>query len=304
MKIAVFVYSQSGQAKEAAKKIFDVCKQGKEDAHEDTIIFKTIIPEQEYPFPWSKKEFFDTFPETRLGLPPSGIEPIDLSNVKDADLVVIVGQSWFLSPSLPLQSFFANQQIQDYLDGRNVIFINVCRNMWLKTIQWIKYYLREVNSRLVGHIVLQDKHQNLVSAATIVRWLLHGHKEASLILPTAGVSDEDLLKARRFGDIIRKTVHNGNYDNLQVELLSAGAIQYKPSIVHIEKIGHRMFGLWAKFIRRKGGFRDPRRCFRVQIFYFYLIIVLFIVSPFVQLIFFITYPLRQINKNKQIDCAV
>ena len=66
MKIAVFIYSQSGQAKEAAKKIFDVCKQGKEDAHEDTIIFKTIIPEQEYPFPWSKKEFFDTFPETRL----------------------------------------------------------------------------------------------------------------------------------------------------------------------------------------------------------------------------------------------
>jgi flavodoxin len=55
MKIAVFIYSQSGQAKEAAKKIFDVCKQGKEDAHEDTIIFKTIIPEQEYPFPWSKK---------------------------------------------------------------------------------------------------------------------------------------------------------------------------------------------------------------------------------------------------------
>jgi hypothetical protein len=78
MKIAVFTYSQSGQAKEVAEKIFDVFTKRKEDTLEDTIIFKTIIPEQEYPFPWSKKEFFDTFPETRLGLPPSGIKPIDL----------------------------------------------------------------------------------------------------------------------------------------------------------------------------------------------------------------------------------
>lgn len=304
MKIAVFVYSQSGQAEEAAKRIFSSCKYDTNNTNEDTIIFKTIIPEQDYPFPWDKTSFFDTFPETRLGIPPSGIKPIDMSDVEDAGLVVIVGQSWFLSPSLPLQSFFYNEQIRDYLNGRNVLFINVCRNMWLKTIQWIKDYLHKVNAKLVGHIVLQDRHQNLVSAATIVRWLLHGQKEASLILPAAGVSEENLSKAKRFGVIIRKAVDAGGYDNLQTELLSAGAIQYKPSIIHVEKIGYRMFGFWAKFIRNKGRFRDSRRLFRVRLFYIYLVIVLFFVSPFVQLFFLLTYPLRRISKNRQIDCAV
>ena len=305
MKIAVFVYSQSGQAYDAARSIFGLSGRADADgAYENMVIFKTIQPEQVYPFPWDRKTFFDVFPETRLGLPPSGIRPVDLSDVEDADLVVIVGQSWFLSPSLPLQSFFGNEQVKRYLRGRNVVFVNVCRNMWLKTIQWVKSYLGEVNARLVGHIVLQDRNHNLVSVVTIVRWLLYGKKESTWILPCAGVSDEDVRGARRFGSIVRKAVAEGRYGGLQEEFLSAGAICYRPSIVHIEKIGHRMFGFWARFIRRKGGLGCRRRWFRVELFYVYLIAVLFLVSPFVQMFFYLTYPLRRVGRNRQADCAV
>ena len=91
---------------------------------------------------------------------------------------------------------------------------------------------------------------------------------------------------------------------LQEKLLSAGAIKYNPSILFLEKMGHRMFGLWAKFIRMKGGFRDARRLTRVNLFFYYLLIVLFVVSPFAQLVFYLTWPWRRVGKHRLEDCSL
>ncbi len=294
MKVAVFYYTQSGQALRAAESI---CRPLGSD-----VVYLPIVPQQSYPFPWNKDEFFDTFPETRLGLPPSGIEPIDFSAVTDADLVMIVGQSWFLSPSLPLQSFFQNQAVNDYLNGKPVVFVNVCRNMWLMTSRKVKELLRSANAPLVGQIVLQDNACNLVSALTIVRWLLYGKKEQGWLLPQAGVSDEDISAASRFGEIISRTWDERELPHLQSRLLSAGAIRYKPSVLFLEQVGHRMFGLWARFVRRKGGFRDPRRRWRINLFFYYLLTVLFLVSPFAQFFYCLTYPLRAVKRQQDIDC--
>lgn len=301
IKIAVFYYSQSGQACNVAQRLF--CSE-KVPETSCQVIYKQIIPTQTYPFPWSKYEFFDTFPETRLYNPPSGIKAIELDDVNDADLVVVVGQSWFLSPSLPLQSFFADKDIKDYLHNRNVVFVNVCRNMWLKTIEWLKIYTKRIGAHLVGHIVLQDKAPNLISAVTIVRWLICGKKEASHIMPRAGVSTKDIHDSRRFGEIIYQTLSLGDLQNLQSRLLSVGAIDYRPFILHIEKIGFRMFGFWAKYIKRKGDFRDVRRKNRVYAFYYYLIVALFIVSPIVELFYYITYPLQKNKKYKEEYCRI
>ena len=295
MKIATFYYSQSGQALSATESI---CKPF------GNVIYKQIVPLQSYPFPWNKDEFFDVFPETRLGMPPSGIEPIDFTDAEDADLVIIVGQSWFLSPSLPLQSFFTDKGVRQYLQGKNVVFINACRNMWLMTGRKIKSDIKEIGAHLVGHIVLQDRGQNLVSALTVVRWLMFGKKKASWMLPDAGVSEADIEGASRFGEIIRNAYEKDELESLQTNLLSAGAIHYKPSVLFLEKAGHRMFGHWARFIRKKGGFGDPRRHLRVNLFFYYLLIVLFVVSPFGQLFFFLTYPLQQVSRRKKEDCSL
>ena len=284
MKVAVFYYSQSGQALRVAEHI---CKGMK-----STVVFREIVPQHPWPFPWSREEFFDIFPETRLGLPPFGNEPTDFSDIEDADMVMVVGQSWFLSPSLPLQSFFTDPQVVAYLSGRPVVFVNACRNMWLMTSRKVKDYLKEAGANMVGQIILQDRRQNLVSALTIVRWLMHGRKEASGLLPDAGISEKDIMEASRFGEIIDRSLQQGSLDTLQDQLLAAGAIQYKPSVLFLEKAGHRMFGLWAKFIRRKGGFGDKRRRQRTTIFYYYLLMVLFLVSPWAQLVFWLTYPLH------------
>lgn len=299
MKIAVFYYTQSGQALVAARSI---CSPMVEAGV--TVVYKEIVPQQTYPFPWSKYEFFDTFPETRLGLPPSGIKEIDFSDVEDARLVLIVGQSWFLSPSLPLQSFFANSSVKSYLKEKEIVFVNACRNMWLMTSRKVKAYLADCDARLVGHIVLQDEAPNLVSAFTIIRWLIYGKKEATALLPPAGIPDKQLSDASRFGKIMLEAIEKDNTTNLQEKLLQAGGIWYKPTVLFVEKIGHRMFGLWAKFIREKGGFRDERRRFRLNLFYVYLMIVLFLLSPLPQIFFYLTYPLQHVAKNKREDCSV
>ena len=157
--IVVFYYTQSGQALEIAKRI---CQPLEAAGHE--VAWRPIIPLQDYPFPWNKYEFFDSFPEARLGMPPSGIQPIDFTGIEDAELVMIVGQSWFLSPSLPLQSFMENKQVQAYLQGKKVIFVNACRNMWLMTSRVMRAYLREINClklpcmKIYKHAFLQTKH--------------------------------------------------------------------------------------------------------------------------------------------------
>ena len=305
MKIAVFYYSQSGQAFTAANNIVSPLKNGCDnDEEKGNVVFKQIIPLQEYPFPWSKDEFFNAFPEARLGLPPSGIEPIDFTDINDADLVIVVGQSWFLSPSLPIQSFFCDEKVKKYLSGRRVVFVNACRNMWLKTSYAIKKYLKEIDATLVGHIVLQDNASNLVGVITIIRWLLYGKKNATRVLPAAGISENDLKNSMRFGEIIRRTWDANEMDDLQNRLLSAGAINYRPSVLFVEKVGHRMFGFWAKFVRRKGGFGDPRRRFRLNLFCIYLFTALYVISPFGILFFYLTYPFRHISRHKKEDCNV
>jgi hypothetical protein len=178
--------------------------------------------------------------------------------------------------------------------------------MWLMTARKVKAYLKNVNVHLVGHIVLQDEAPNLLSVITIIRWLLYGKKEKTALLPSAGVTEKDIAQAARFGTIINRNVKNHSLagDSLQKQLLDANAINYKPSILFLEKAGHRMFGVWAKFIRKKGGYRDPKRLRRINLFYIYLLTVLFLVSPFAQLFFYLTYPLHNVSRHRREDCGL
>ncbi|MBO4692276.1 MAG: hypothetical protein J5604_05810 [Bacteroidales bacterium] len=295
MKAVLFYYSQSGQALRAAE---NICK----GFDKTDVVCKEIVPLEHYPFPWSRREFFEVFPETRLGICPSGIAPLNLEDVKDADIVLIAAQSWFLSPSLPLLSFLCDENVKNFLRGREVVFVNVCRNMWLKTSEALKLRFKEIGAYFRGQIILQDASSNYVSAITIVRWLLHGKKKATKILPEAGVKEEELAAAARFGKVIETSLLSGNTATLQQELLKEGAIKYRPSILSLEKTAFPIFGRWAKFIRKKGGYKEPKRQFRVKLFYFYLLFVLFVLSPFAQLFFLLTRPLRKVKSNKLRDC--
>ena len=293
-KIAVFYYTQSGQALQIAQSICQPL-----EAAGNSVIYKAIEPEEPFPFPWSCWSFFEAFPESRLAIPTGKLKEIDFSDVADADLVVISGQSWYLAPSLPLHAFFQDEKVQAYLKGKPIVNISGCRNMWVMAQRKIRDYIGQADGRYVGHIVLQDKAPNLVSVLTIIRWLFYNKKAASRFLPAAGVRDDDIKNASRFGIVINETLATGNWDDLQNKLMREKAVEYKAGLAFMEKTGHRIFGIWAKFIRKKGGYQDKKRALRIRLFCFYLFFVLYVASPVGMLVFWLTYPLR-IRKIKKI----
>lgn len=298
-KIAIFYYTQSGQALQIAQ---SVCKPLEKAGN--TLIYKAIEPENPFPFPWTYRSFFEAFPESRLAIPTGKLKEIDFSDIHDADLTIISGQSWYLSPSLPLHAFFQDGKVKAYLKGKMIVNISGCRNMWVMAQRKIREYIYRADGQYVGHIVLQDRAPNLVSVLTIIRWLFYNRKEASRGLPAAGVSDADIENASRFGVIINEMLENGNPDGLQNALMREKAVEYKPSVVFVEKAGHRIFGFWAKFIRKKGGYGDKRRALRIRLFSYYLFFVLYVASPVGLLVFYLTYLLRirSIRKSKKEMC--
>ncbi|MDR1673760.1 MAG: hypothetical protein LBS09_09925 [Bacteroidales bacterium] len=298
MKIVAFYYTQTGQALEI---LHSVCRPLTEAGHE--VVYKTIVPETPFPFPWTYDSFFQAFPESRQGI-ACAVKRMELDEVADAGLVIIAYQTWFLSPSLPVQGFFRDEAVRTFLRGKYVVTIDGCRNMWVMSHIKILENIEQCGGVLTGNIVLQDRHPNLVSVIPIVRWLIGGKKEKSSIFPAAGVSQKDIDGAAVFGKQIARTLADDDLPNLQEKLMHNGAIKYKPDIVFIEKIGHRLFGVWSKFILRKGGYGAPQRAFRLKLFKYYLFVVLYLISPVGLLAFYLTYPFRYraIGKDRLKQC--
>ena len=288
LTVAVFYYTQTGQALAIARSLCAPL-----EAAGCRVVTREIRPVTAYPYPWSSEAFFQVFPESRLGI-ACAIEPVDLSGaVAEADLVIVAGQSWYLSLSTPLHAFFQSPEVRAYLHGRPVVFVNGCRNMWVMTQSETRRYLREIGARYVGFIELHDRAPNLVSVLTIIRWLFYGRKEATRLLPAAGVSQRDVADADRFGLIILRTLYDGQWEQLQERLMREGAVTFIPHLYFIERNGYRMWGRWAHFVRRRGGAGDPRRQGRLRLFKAYLFFVLYAVSPFGLLFYWLTYPLRR-----------
>ena len=106
LTVAVFYYTQTGQALAIARSLCAPL-----EAAGCRVVKREIRPVTAYPFPWSSEAFFQVFPESRLGI-ACAIEPVDLSGaVAEADLVLVVGQSWYLSLSTPLHAFFQSPEV-------------------------------------------------------------------------------------------------------------------------------------------------------------------------------------------------
>ena len=286
-KIALFYYTQTGQALHIAEKICEPL-----ETAGCVIVRKPIVPEEPFPFPWTAMGFYQAFPESRLGI-PCRLKPVDLSDVMDADLVLVAGQSWYLSWSIPLHAFFQSEEIRNYLKGRDIVVSMGCRNMWVNTQQKTREYIREAGGNYVGFISLQDKTANLISVITIIRWLFYDKKKATWLLPAAGVAPEDISHATVYGQIIQDAMMRNDLSGMQEKLMEKNAVTFLPSVYFIEKKGSSMWGGWARFVLKKGGYKDPKRELRLHLFSVFLFFVLYVVSPFGMIFFYLTYPFRR-----------
>ena len=296
-KVFVVYYTQTGQLRDIVSSI--TAPLAAED--DVTLVFEELKPKPAFPFPWTADQFFQAMPESVKGI-PCELEPLAINGEDNFDLVIIAWQPWFLSPSIPIHAFFQLETAKKLISGKPVITIIGSRNMWVMAQKRIKKYIADANARLVGNVVLYDKAPNLLSVISIIRWLIKGKKDRYLgIIPPAGITAEDIASSARYGHLIVDKLKSGNLDSLQPELVKKGAVDVLPGILMIEKRAIVLFRFWSNYILKKGGYGDKKRLGRVRLFKYYLLTMLYLVSPLASILFFLLKPFRIKAIKKQIS---
>ena len=153
------------------------------------------------------------------------------------------------------------------------------RNMWVLAQEKVKHHLKKLEANLIGNVVLIDRNKNLVRIITIIRWMFYGKKNPFWGCPRAGISQEDIDSSNRFGEVILNRVKTQNLSDMQQELNDKGAVEINPSLVILEKRATKLFGMYAGFLTKKGGFHDKERLGRVSLLSYLLPLGAFILSP-------------------------
>ncbi len=275
-KALIVYYTQTGQLKNI---VDSVCGPLADDFE---FVYEELKPLPAFPFPWPDMTFYQVFPES-VQETPCQLEAFSFDAEDNFDLVILAYQPWYLSPSIPFTAFLQTEAAATVLKGKPVITILGSRNMWIMAQERVKKRILDMGGNLIGNIVLNDRHHNLVSVVTIVRWMLKGEKQGrglyGRLFPPSGISDKDINEAEKFGFLIRDTIKNNALEGLQDTLLSQGAIRINPVLMTTEKRGFMMFRGWAKFVLKKGGAGNPRREGRLKMFRIYLFTVIYLVSP-------------------------
>jgi len=295
-RILVVYYSQTGQLRE----IIDSLVTPLSVPGEFEMVYEELRPRPAYPFPWSSDQFFQAMPESVRGI-PCELEPLHLTGHEHFDLIILAWQPWYLSPSIPIHAFLQLETGRRLMAGKPVVSLIGSRNMWAMAYEDLLAYLHDIGARMVGNIVLYDKAPNLLSVVSIIRWMFTGDKSRFMkVIPPAGVSPEDIRGASKYGMIIRESLHRDSLGTLRNDLIEAGAVDVLPSLLMLEKRGKIFFGLWSSFVLKKGSYGEPSRLARVRLFKYYLLTVLYLVSPIASLLFFVLKPFRQKALKKQV----
>jgi hypothetical protein len=295
-KVLVVYYTQTGQLRNIVQSVTRPLAM-----HPGIkVILEELKPKPAFPFPWTSDEFFQTMPESVKGI-PCMLEPLSAAAGDDFDMVIVAWQPWYLSPSIPIHAFFQSEEAKKILRGKPVVTVIGCRNMWVMAQERVKRYIAEAGGHLAGNIVMFDRAPNLLSVLSVIRWMFYNKKNSFGIIPQAGVSETDIRDAQRFGEIVREHLLAEAHPDLCSNLVSAGAVNVKPGLVMIEKRGILLFRLWANFVLQKGTYGQAERRARIRLFKYYLLFVIYIVSPPASLLFCLTRPFRLKTLKKQIS---
>lgn len=289
--VLVIYYTQSGQLREIAQQISRPLL----DDSNVNLTFHEIQLEKPFPFPWDKSSFFDAFPESFLQIPRE-LKPIPAEILSQKyDLILLHYQVWYLSPSIPINSFLKSPEAAVLLKDAPVVTISGSRNMWVMAQEKMKKLLQANQAKLVGNVALVDRVGNLISVITIVEWMFSGVKKKYLgIFPLPGVSEKDIVESDKFGKIIQSKLHTQNFENLQSELVANDAVRISSYLVKVDKTANKIFNKWSNFINSR---KNSRKIW-LKVFYVYLFLAIWLISPIVYILHVFTYPLK-VNSIKR-----
>lgn len=295
MRVLVLYYSQTGQLKDIANNcLAPLVNDGSVE-----VDFVKVETEHQFPFPWTRLTFFNAFPESVFGI-PFKLKPIEVDESKDYDLIILAYTVWYLNPSIPISSLLQNEQAKRIFNGKKVVTLIGSRNMWVLAQERVKRHLKELKADLIGNIVLIDRNKNLVSIITIIRWMFYGKKNPFWGFPRAGIIQKDIDSSNRFGKVMLERIKQNDLSDMQEELNAKGAIEINPSLVILEKRATKLFGMYGRFLSKKGGFYDEARLGRVNLLSILLPIGAFILSPIMTLSMF----LISVIKRKELDAEI
>jgi len=279
--VLVIYFTQTGQLNRAARATLAPLENNKDI----TIHYELVKPAKPFPFPWSYMQFFDAFPETVNGV-KCELQPFSFNTSVNYDLIIIAYQPWFLSISIPINTFLQTAEARKILKDKPVITIIACRNMWLTSQEKMKVHLKNLQANLVGNITYVDRAANLVSLVTVFAFALGGVKDKFLgVFPKYGVSDKDLIEAApQYGATLLGHLQSGDFNTLQDELTKQGAVTIKSNLMLLEGRGKVLFPLYANYISKKGTAGSEERRTRVRIFGIVLPVAILILSPIITVI--------------------
>jgi hypothetical protein len=283
-RVLLISYSQSGEVANVAESFAVALKSANV-----AVISEQIKPKADYPYPWrSIRRFFDTMPETVLGLPPD-IEPPDFDAAARFDLVIIVYPVWFLSPAPPVQAFLKSRHAS-VLQGTDVITISVSRAMWQQASEVMKCLLRAAGAAHRDNIVVTHQGSALATLVSTPRALLFGRRDRFLrIFPKAGVSQTDLERITAAGAEAGRWLSEGPV-NLDSTAAGLSTPKVRLWLIAPEIVGRRFFRGWAIAIRALGRRSAVLRAVGVYAFPPALIALLLTGLPVAAVGFALSYP--------------
>lgn len=287
-RVLALSYSQTGQLDAVAASLLAPLREDPAFS----VHIEVLRPQPAYPFPWPFFRFIDAFPESALLVPPK-LGPLNLSGDEDFDLIVLPYQVWFLAPSPPITAFLKHPTAARLLKGKPVITVIACRNMWLMAQEKMKSLLSAVGARLIDNVVLTDAGSFSATFITTPLWLLTGKRDGWWGLPRAGVADNDIRRARRFGLALRDALAR-NAERKPAPLLSGlGAVAAQPRLLFSEKAATRSFFVWGKLIHALGAPGAPQRQPFVALYVVFLLTLIVTVIPISLLVQVLIRPLMR-----------
>ncbi|MFD3627549.1 hypothetical protein ACE1N8_01850 [Streptomyces sp. DSM 116494] len=264
-RVTVYWYSQTGQLLESVSAVTDPLEKAGWDIHK-----VEIRPRDPFPFPWPVRRFFGVFPASvdPDGAPEITTRPPVIED-DDADLVVFAFPVWYLAPALPMRALVGAEP--KAFDGRAVVGLVACRNMWYSAALEVRRLLQATGGRYLGTIAAVDTASAGVTFVTTLRWLLAGKREASWGFPRAGVGTDELdrlallgeriaelapahpvLEPEQAGSASRTASEEDLADRVREVLAAHDAAPVHPPLAAADLLAGKVFRVWGRVIRAAG----------------------------------------------------
>jgi hypothetical protein len=163
--------------------------------------------------------------------------------------------------------------------------------MWLVAQETVKRLIQEAGGRLRDNVVFIDGGGTLATFVTTPRWLLTGQRDAFWGLPAAGVAEEEIANADRFGRALLAALRADRERKDAPMLVGLGAARVDPRLIFSERAAQRAFSVWSRLIRLGGAPGSIGRLPLLAVFCVYLVAMILAVVPTSLLVQRITRPL-------------